>query len=80
MSELVREGCLRRSMRYRDEVAHNVQLSASVMHGHVPPFAGVESVGEELVHEVGELEASVLEDACFAVLGEDYVRGVEGGR
>ena len=45
------------------------------MHGHVAAFAGVFAVGEELRHEVFEREAALLEDACFAVLGEYDVVG-----
>ena len=52
-----------------------VELAAAVMHWHVSAFTGVFAVREELGHEVGEGEAALLEDARFAVLGEDDVVG-----
>ena len=45
------------------------------MHWHVSAFTGVFAVREELGHEVGEGKAALLEDARFAVLGEDDVVG-----
>ena len=39
----------------------------------------IQIVCEELVHEFWEGEASVEEDSCFAVLGEDDVVGGERG-
>lgn len=57
----------------------NIQLAAAVVDGHVPTFAVIEPVGEELVHERGERETALLEDAGFAVLCEDDVGGVERG-
>lgn len=55
----------------------NIQLAAAIMDGHVPTFAMIEPVGEQLVHESRERETALLEDAGFAVLGEDDVGGVE---
>ena len=42
-------------------------------------MARVVPVGEELVHEVVKGEAAVLQDAGFAILGEDDVFGAESG-
>lgn len=56
---------------------------AGVVHAivdrHVTSSAVVVAIGEELAHEVFEGEAALLEDTCFAVLGEDDVVGGQGG-
>lgn len=48
-------------------------IVAPIMYWHVTALAVVESIGKQLAHEVFQGEASLLEDACFAVLGEYYV-------
>ena len=55
----------------------DVERAAAVVDGHVAAFATVFAVGEELIHELGEGEAALLEYACLAVLGEDDVRGMK---
>lgn len=53
-----------------------MKFGAAIVDGHVAAFADVMPVGEELGHEVCEGKAALLEDARFAVLGEnDIVRG-----
>lgn len=49
------------------------------MNRHIAASAVVVAVGEQLAHEVFEGEAALLEDACFAVLGEDDVVRGQGG-
>lgn len=56
----------------------DVEFFGAVVDRHVAAEAVVLCVGEELVHEVGELEASLQVDAGFAVLAEGYIAGVEG--
>jgi len=56
----------------------DVEFLGTVVHGHVAAEAVVFAVCEELVHEVGELEAALQVDAGFAVLAEGYVARVQG--
>ena len=67
-----------RKLEVRD-VTYDVQLLAPVVNGHVPSFAEIESIGEQLVHELFEREAAVLKYASLAVLSKDHVGWVEGG-
>lgn len=60
--------------------AYDVELAATVVHGHVTSFAGIFAIGEELVHELGEDEAALFEDTGLSVLSEDDVFwGQSGG-
>ena len=68
---------LRRERR-RDGVA--VERARAVVHGHITPPARVAPVREQLVHEVGELEAARAEHAGLAVLREHDVLGLERAR
>lgn len=54
---------------------HDVQFAAAVMDGHIPSFAVVFSIGEELGHEVLKGEAALLEDTRFSILSKNHVFG-----
>jgi hypothetical protein len=56
----------------------DVEFFRAVVDGHVAAETVVLGVSEELVHEVGELEASLEVHAGFTVLAEGNVGGVEG--
>jgi hypothetical protein len=56
----------------------DVEFFAAIVNGHVPAEAVVLGVGKELVHEVGELEASLKVYTCFAVLAKGDIARVEG--
>jgi hypothetical protein len=43
------------------------------MNRHVPPFARVILVREQLAHEIFQREASLLEDSSLSVLTSDHV-------
>jgi hypothetical protein len=61
------------------EGAYCAGVVGAVVNWHVTASAVVVAVGEKLAHEVFEGEAALLEDACFAVLGEYDVVGGQGG-
>jgi len=56
---------------------YNIKLAAAIMNRHVPPFSRVIAIVKQLAHEVCEGKASLLEDACLSVLGEDNVFGCQ---
>lgn len=45
------------------------------MDWHVPPSTRVFAIREQLAHEVFQCEATLLENPCLPVLGENYVLG-----
>ena len=45
----------------------------AVVDRHVSAFSAVFTVGEELAHEILERKATLLEDTCLSILGEDDV-------
>ena len=47
------------------------------MNRHIASLAVILAVSEQLVHEVGKGEATLLEDASLSVLAEDNVFGEE---
>jgi len=49
------------------------------MHWHVPPFAFILAIDEELAHEFFQRVAALLQYAGFTVLGEDDVGGSKSG-
>jgi hypothetical protein len=56
----------------------DVEFFGTVVDGHVAAETVVFGIGEQLVHEVGELEASLEVHAGFAVLAEGNVGGMQG--
>ena len=54
-------------------VAYDVKLAAAVMDGHVAAFSSVFAIGEELVHEVGESETTLLENSSLSILTESDI-------
>lgn len=50
-------------------------IVAAIMNGHVTAFTVIKFIRKQLAHKVFQSEAALLEDACFAVLGEYYVVG-----
>ena len=59
--------------RKRD--AYAVEFPAAIVDGHVSAFPRIETVSEELIHEVIKGEAALFEDAGFSVLGPDDIFG-----
>ena len=57
------------------KISYVVEPAAPVMHGHVPTFAGILAIREELIHEFVEAEAPLLENPCLPVLCEHDVFG-----
>ncbi len=55
------------------KATHDIELAAAVVHGHITSFADIFAVSEELVHELGEGEATLFEDTGLSVLSEDDV-------
>ena len=51
----------------------DVELAAAVMNRHVAPFTSIFTIGEELIHEIGKCEATLLEDTSLSVLAENDV-------
>ena len=45
-----------------------VQLPTAIMYGHIPSLSNILAVREELIHEVLQTKASLLEDTGFPVL------------
>ena len=48
----------------------DIELAAAIMDRHIATLARIFAIGEKLVHEVGELEATLLEDPSLSVLTE----------
>lgn len=61
----------------RGSSTYDIQLRAAIVHRHIPPLADILAIGEELIHEIGEREATFLKDAGLAVLRKDHVGRVE---
>ena len=50
-----------------------MELPATVMHRHVAPFTSIFTIGKELVHELGQGKATLLEDTSLSVLTEYHI-------